>query len=215
MSTPLNPNPITQGESFRIPEKMDASRRNALAAMTAGGLVGGVGAAIPIACTWMPSERAKAAGAPISINISTLQPGTMSISEWQGKPIWVLHRTAEMLKAIESAEENKNLTLVDVKSLSSVQQENCRNIYRSIKKEIVVVIGICTHLGCSPKQRFEEGTGEGMPPGWTGGFYCPCHGSIFDLSGRVYSGVPAPTNLSIPPHYYLSDTEIFIGAESA
>lgn len=206
---------ITQGDSFTIPEALSPRRRNVLTAFAAASAVGGVGAAIPIACTMMPSERAKAAGAPISINIASLQPGQMIISEWRGKPIWVVHRNAEMLKAVEEAGKSGNFALVDVASQSSIQQENCKNIYRSIKKEFLVVIGICTHLGCSPKSRFAKDTEEGMPQGWPGGFYCPCHGSTFDLSGRVYTGVPAPTNLSVPPHYYISDTEIFIGADKA
>lgn len=214
MATAKDTDPIpTQGESFVMPEKFDSGRRYALGALTAGSVIGGVGAAIPIACTLMPSEQAKAAGAPITIDIGNLKPGGMMIAEWRGKPIWVIHRTAEMLKAIEEAGKNTTLKLVDVESKSSVQQSNCKNIYRSIKKEVLVLEGICTHLGCSPKPRFEMGTSEGMPAGWSGGFYCPCHGSIFDIAGRVYSGVPAPTNLPVPPHYYVSDTQIFVGAE--
>lgn len=201
---------IREGESFVWPEKLSSKRRNLLSATAGVAAVGGALATIPIVCSLAPSDRAKAAGAPIVVDIDGLQPGTVLNATWQKKPVWVLRRTPEMLAAIDTVSSQN--ALQDSESKTSSQQDDCKNPYRSIKKEYLVVIASCTHLGCLPKNRFEKGTAEGMFPSWQGGFFCPCHSSWFDLAGRVYKGLPAPINLAVPPHHYLTDTKIFIGS---
>ncbi|MDR0996589.1 MAG: ubiquinol-cytochrome c reductase iron-sulfur subunit [Zoogloeaceae bacterium] len=189
--------------------KMDSGRRRILATTCAVGGVGVVAAAVPFVSSMMPSERAKAAGAPVEADISKLAPGHMMTVEWRGKPVWILNRTKEMLDSLAAVEPE----LADPASDKSIQPANCKNQHRSIKPEILVAIGICTHLGCSPSSKFATGAAEGMLADWKGGFLCPCHGSTFDLAARVYKEKPAPTNLEIPPHYYISDTRILIGEE--
>jgi ubiquinol-cytochrome c reductase iron-sulfur subunit len=186
-------------------------RRRRLLAITSGlGVVGTAFALTPFVLSMMPSARAKASGAPVEVDISKLEPGQLLTVEWRGKPVWILRRTPEMLKSLTAVEKN----LADPGSAVTDQQpEYAQNEPRSIKPEILVLVGICTHLGCSPDKRLEAGVASGLGDEWKGGFFCPCHGSKFDLAGRVYKNVPAPTNLPVPPHAYLSETRIIIGAD--
>jgi len=186
-------------------------RRFLLAATGAVGGVAGAATAVPFVASMLPSERAKAAGAPVEADISGLAPGEMTRVEWRGKPVWIVRRTKEMLDAVKEndvrvadpkSERNKDLT-----------PDYARNEYRSIKPEYLVVVGICSHLGCSPVDKFKAEP-EPFEQDWKGGFYCPCHGSLFDLAGRVYKNKPAPDNLTVPPHKYLSDTRLLIGEDS-
>jgi ubiquinol-cytochrome c reductase iron-sulfur subunit len=189
-------------------KKIDNTRRNLIVATTAVAGVAGVGVAIPFAWSWWPSERAKAAGAPVEADISALAPGELQVVEWRGKPVWVMRRTKEMLEAVRKADDK----VTDPKSKDSTQPEYAKNENRSIKPELLVLVGICSHLGCSPQQKTAEAKGE-MGADWAGGFLCPCHGSKFDLAGRVYKGAPAPINLEVPPHTYLSDGKLLIGED--
>ncbi len=156
----------------------------------------------------LPSERAKAGGAPVEADISRLQPGEMQTVEWQGKPVWIIHRTKEMLESIRKDDH----LLTDPGSNVPQQPEYAKNEFRSIKEEYAVLVGVCTHLGCSPKFKSVEDKAE-MGADWNGGFYCPCHGSKFDFAGRVYKGAPAPINLRVPRHTYLSESTILIGED--
>lgn len=193
-----------------IDDRVDKGRRRFLTAVTSGvGVVGGVFAATPFVLSMTPSERAKAAGAPVEIDISKLEPGQMVKEVWRGSPVWVVNRTEEMLKSLSALGGE----LRDPGSADSIQPEFAENDYRSLKPEILVLVGICTHLGCSPVQKFAVGPASGISDDWPGGFFCPCHGSKFDLSGRVYQNVPAPTNMVVPPYKYISDTLILIGEE--
>lgn len=190
--------------------KVDCGRRRLLIAATAA--VGGAGALtalVPFVSSMLPSERAKAAGAPVEVDISKLAPGQMITVEWRGKPVWIINRTQEMLDTLPKLDDQ----LADPKSEKKQQPDYCTNATRSIKPELLVAIGICTHLGCSPSSKFKHGSEEGMPADWQGGFLCPCHGSTFDLAARVFKSKPAPTNLEIPPHYYITDTRILIGED--
>jgi ubiquinol-cytochrome c reductase iron-sulfur subunit len=164
---------------------------------------------VPFVSSLLPSERAKAAGAPVEVDISKLEPGQMLTVEWRGKPVWIINRTKEMLDTLPKLADQ----VADPKSEKNQQPSYAKNETRSIKPEIMLVVGICTHLGCSPSSKFKAGTEEGMPNGWLGGFLCPCHGSTFDFAGRVYKAKPAPTNLEVPPHVYLTDTRILIGED--
>ncbi|MBX3686925.1 MAG: ubiquinol-cytochrome c reductase iron-sulfur subunit [Rhodocyclaceae bacterium] len=192
-----------------VENKMDDSRRRLLVATSAvgGGLA--CAAAVPFVASLTPSERAKAAGAPVEADISKLQPGEMMTVEWRGKPVWILRRTEEMLAAIKKVDGEVS----DPNSDRPMQPEYAHNEYRSIKPEYLVAVGICTHLGCSPSSKFEAGAASGLGADWPGGFLCPCHGSTFDLAGRVYKSKPAPDNLEVPPHMYLSDAKIIIGED--
>lgn len=190
--------------------EVDRSKRRFLvAATTAVGGVAAVGAVIPFVMSMLPSERAKAAGAPVEVDVSKIEPGMILNVEWQGKPVWVVNRTKEMLAALSKHDKE----LADPKSDTPQQPDYCKNATRSIKPEILVAVGICTHLGCSPTYRPEMGPAD-LGPDWAGGFFCPCHGSRFDMAARVFSGVPAPTNLVIPKHKYLSDSRLLIGDDS-
>ncbi|BCB25487.1 ubiquinol-cytochrome c reductase iron-sulfur subunit [Sulfurimicrobium lacus] len=186
-----------------------SKRRFLIAATTAVGGVAAVGAVIPFVMSMLPSERAKAAGAPVEVDISKIEPGMILNVEWQGKPVWVVNRTKEML-ALLSKHDDK---LVDAKSEVPQQPDYCKNATRSIKPEILVAVGICTHLGCSPTYRPEMAPAD-LGSDWAGGFFCPCHGSRFDMAARVYSGVPAPTNLVIPKHKYLANGRLLVGDDS-
>lgn len=185
--------------------KVDKTRRNLVVATTLVGGAASVGAAAPFVASMWPSERAKAAGAPVEIDISSLSPGELNVFEWRGKPVWVMKRTPDMLKDIKKVDA----AVVDPKSEVAQQPEYAKNEFRSIKPDLMVLVGICTHLGCSPTPKLQP-NGD-MGPEWQGGFYCPCHGSKFDLAGRVYKGVPAPTNLVVPRYQYLSDSTLVIG----
>lgn len=188
-------------------QKVDPSRRRLLVTTAAIGGVGAVAALVPFVSSMLPSARARAAGAPVEADISKLEPGQMMVVEWRGKPVWILNRTPEMLGTLPKLNE----AVADPNSGKDQQPAYCKNEHRSIKDNIWVAIGICTHLGCSPSSKFAEGASQGMPGDWLGGFLCPCHGSTFDLAGRVFKDKPAPTNLEIPPHAYLSDTRLIIG----
>ncbi|MDQ7988804.1 MAG: ubiquinol-cytochrome c reductase iron-sulfur subunit [Candidatus Dactylopiibacterium sp.] len=180
-------------------------------AATAGvGAVAAAGVAVPFAASFMPSERAKAAGAPVEVDLSRLQPGEKMTVEWQGKPVWILRRTPEMLASLQSHAAG----LVDPESKAAEQPAYVKGEARAIKPEYFVCVGICTHLGCSPSDKLKPGAEGGMDESWPGGFLCPCHGSRFDLAGRVFKSMPAPTNLVIPPHTYLSDTRLVIGEDT-
>ena len=189
-------------------KKMDKTRRNLIAATAVAGGAAGVGAAVPFAASWLPSERAKAAGAPVEVDIAAMVPGELKIVEWRGKPVWILKRTKEMVDSLKSAASK----LSDPGSKASEQPDYVKNEARARKAEIMVMEGVCTHLGCSPQLKSIESKGE-MGADWVGGFYCPCHGSKFDYAGRVFKGAPAPLNLPVPPHVYLSDGTILIGED--
>ena len=189
--------------------KVDCGRRRLVVATAAVGGAGAVAALVPFVSSLLPSERAKAAGAPVEVDISKLEPGQMMTVEWRGKPVWIINRTKDMLDTLPKLAD----AVADPKSEKEQQPAYAQNDTRSIKPEMLVVVGICTHLGCSPSSKFKKGAEEGMTSDWPGGFLCPCHGSTFDLAGRVYKNKPAPTNLEVPPHVYLSDTRIMIGED--
>ena len=186
-----------------------SQRRKLLIATSGAGALAAAATAVPFVASLTPSERARAAGAPVEADVAGLAPGEMMTVEWRGKPVWIVRRTAEMLAALEPVEPK----LADPASDVPQQPGYATNRHRSIHPEYLVVIGICTHLGCSPSDKFAEGSAEGMPADWPGGFFCPCHGSIFDLAGRVYLSQPAPTNLEIPPHKWLSASQVLIGED--
>jgi ubiquinol-cytochrome c reductase iron-sulfur subunit len=191
-------------------QKVDTRKRKFLiAATSAVGGVAAAGVAVPLVMSMLPSARAKAAGAPVEVDISKIEPGMLLTVEWRGKPVWVVNRTKEMLDSLAKLEDQ----LADPKSEMPQQPDYCKNENRSIKPEYLVAVGICTHLGCSPTYRKEVGAAD-LGAEWLGGFFCPCHGSRFDLAARVYKGVPAPTNLVIPPHQYLSDAKLLIGVDA-
>ena len=180
--------------------------------VVATSVVGGIAAgatAVPFAGSMFPSERAKAAGAPVEADISKLAPGGMQIIEWRGKPVWIVRRTQEMLDSIQ---KDNNL-VADPKSEVPQQPAYAKNEFRSIKPDIAVLIGVCTHLGCSPQFKSADAKGD-MGMEWNGGFYCPCHGSKFDLAGRVFKGVPAPINLEVPQYKFVGDNKIIIGDDT-
>ncbi len=186
---------------------VDSGRRMLLIGATAAvGAVGAVGAAIPFVRSWSPSAKAKAAGAPVDVDFSQIQPGQRIVVKWRGRPVWLLRRTPEELASLKKVES----LLRDPNSEDPQQPEYAKNEWRSIKPELLVLIGICTHLGCSPLYVPEIGKVE---PSWQGGFFCPCHGSKYDLAGRVYSGMPAPKNLVVPPYSYTSPSVITIGVD--
>ena len=187
-------------------KEMDAGRRNLLAVTVTAGGAATVATAVPFAATMLPSERAKAMGAPVEADVSKMAPGEMQILEWRGKPVWIVRRTKEMLEGIKKSDAN----VADPKSEVPQQPDYAKNEFRSVKDEYAVLVGVCTHLGCSPQLKSSDAQAE-MGADWGGGFYCPCHGSKFDFAGRVYKGVPAPTNLQVPPYTFLSDTKILIG----
>lgn len=188
---------------------VNVGRRRMLIGLTAGvGAVGVAGVAVPFVKSWNPSARAKAAGAPVTADISQLEAGQMVTIEWRGKPVRIVRRTPEMLAGMKKIEGD----LRDPDSAEEQQPAYAKNATRSIKPEIMVLIGICTHLGCSPLFRPEVAAPD-LGATWEGGFFCPCHGSRYDLAGRVYKGVPAPLNLEVPPHSYMSDKVINIGVD--
>jgi ubiquinol-cytochrome c reductase iron-sulfur subunit len=184
-------------------------RRFLIAATSAVGGVATVGTVLPLVLSMMPSARAKAAGAPIEAEIGKIEPGAVLTLEWRGKPVWVVNRTKEMLDMLATHDDQ----LADPKSDVPQQPDYCKNATRSLKPEYLIAVGICTHLGCSPTYRKDIGAADLGGADWHGGFFCPCHGSRFDLAGRVYAGVPAPTNLVVPPHRYVSESLILIGED--
>jgi ubiquinol-cytochrome c reductase iron-sulfur subunit len=191
-------------------EQVDTGRRHFLTVATiATGAVGAAFVAVPFLASWKPSARAKAMGAPVEVDIAKLESGAMLKVEWRGKAIYVVNRTPQMLAQLEGVDPS----LRDPDSNESDQPEFAKNPARALKAEYLVVVGVCTHLGCAPIEKFAPGDVT-VSADWPGGFFCPCHGSKFDMSGRVFKDVPAPTNLPVPPYRYLSDTRILIGAEA-
>jgi ubiquinol-cytochrome c reductase iron-sulfur subunit len=184
-------------------------RRFLLTATTVATGVAAGAAAVPLVSSMLPSERAKAAGAPVEVDISDLMPGQKKTVEWRGKPVWVVRRTPEMLKMVETDRDR----VADPESKRSEQPPYAKNEHRSLKPEYLVVVGICTHLGCSPVDRLQRQP-EPFAADWDGGFYCPCHGSLFDLAGRVYKNKPAPDNLAVPPYKFVGETKLIIGEDT-
>ena len=187
--------------------KVDKTRRNLVVATSVAGGVAGVGAAVPFVASMLPSERAKAAGAPVEVDISRIAPGEMAVIEWRGKPVWVIHRTKEMIESLKGVTPR----LTDPESRASKQPSYAKNETRAQNPEWMVMEGVCTHLGCSPQLKPAEAKAE-MGGDWAGGFYCPCHGSKFDYAGRVFRGAPAPLNLEVPP-YVLAEGKLTIGED--
>lgn len=193
-------------------KQVDSGRRGLLVATCAAGGVAGLATTGVLVSTFQPSERAKAAGAPVEVDIAGMAPGEMRTVEWRGKPVWILKRSPEMLQSLDKTAGN----LADPNSERNPNEltpEYARNPHRSIKPDLLVAVGICSHLGCSPVTKFQPGPQPSLPDDWQGGFLCPCHGSFFDLAGRVYKNVPAPDNLEVPPHTYLTDTRLLIGED--
>ena len=188
-------------------KKVNKTRRNLVVATSVAGGAAGVGAAAPFVASMWPSEKARAAGAPVEVDLSRIAPGEMAVIEWRGKPVWVIKRTQEMLASLKAAESR----LADPSSKSSDQPKYAANETRSRDPQLMVMEGVCTHLGCSPQLKSAEAKGE-MGGDWVGGFYCPCHGSKFDYAGRVFRGAPAPTNLKVPPYTVQAD-KLVIGED--
>ena len=191
---------------------VDPSKRRFLVTMSSAvGGVAALGVASPFVLSMMPSARAKAAGAPVEVDLSKVEPGMLLAVEWRGKPVWVVNRTKEMLDMLGKHDDR----LVDPKSEQPQQPDYCKNPTRSIKPEVFVAVGICTHLGCSPNAVPAGTANPSLPADWPGGFFCPCHGSTFDGAGRVFKNKPAPTNLEVPPYRYASETRVVIGDGTA
>ena len=190
---------------------IDKDRRTWIAITCGAGVVGGAAVAVPFVSTFAPSERARAAGAPVQVDIGGIKPGEKLTVEWRGKPVWIVRRTPEQVAKLKSLD----VQLADPKSSRKAYPTPAyaMNEWRSIKPEYFIGVGICSHLGCSPSDKFTPGAQPSLPDDWAGGFLCPCHGSTFDLAGRVYKNKPAPDNLEVPPHMYLSDTTLVIGED--
>jgi ubiquinol-cytochrome c reductase iron-sulfur subunit len=195
-------------------KQVDSGRRGLLVATCAAGGVAGLAATGAFVSTFQPSERAKAAGAPVEADISDLKPGEMKIFEWRGKPVWIIKRTPEMMAGLAKV-ENQLADPESEKPYTIPLPDYCDKQTRARKEhpDVLVAVGICSHLGCSPSSKFQTGAQPSLPDDWQGGFLCPCHGSTFDLSGRVFKNKPAPQNLDVPPHMFLSDTKILIGKD--
>jgi ubiquinol-cytochrome c reductase iron-sulfur subunit len=187
----------------------DGERRRWLVLTGAAGGVAAVGTAIPFVASFAPSERAKAAGGAVEVDIAGLAPGDVKTVEWRGKPVWVMRRTPQMLAALQGHDTQ----LVDPQSMAPQQPVYAQNVARSIRDDLFVAIGICTHLGCSPTEVPQGSANPSLPADWPGGFFCPCHGSTFDGAGRAYKNKPAPTNLEVPPHRYVGATRLLIGED--
>jgi ubiquinol-cytochrome c reductase iron-sulfur subunit len=191
-------------------DAVDTRRRRFLTGTTV--VIGGIGAAfaaVPFVSSFQPSAKAKAIGAPVEVDISKLEPGQRIIQKWRGKPVWVVRRTPEMIEGLKNLEAS---ALRDPASDQSVQPEYAKNAWRSDNPEYLVLVGVCTHLGCSPTF-LPELNAAGVKQPWKGGFFCPCHGSQFDLAGRVYAGVPAPTNMDVPPYRFATETKLVVGED--
>ena len=202
---------INSGVSFRQVGPGESERRRWLIACGATGGAAALAAGVPFAVSMAPSEKAKSAGAPVEVDISSIPPGGVKTVEWRGKPVWIVRRTPQMLDSLGSLDDE----LADPKSMRKEipTPEYAKNTHRSIKPEIFVTVGICSHLGCSPVSKFVSGPNSGMGNDWPGGFLCPCHGSTFDIAGRVYANKPAPDNLEVPRHMYLSESRVVIGRD--
>ncbi len=193
-------------------DAIDPSRRAWVGIACGAGAVGVGAVAVPFVSSFAPSERAKAAGAAVEVDIGALKPGEMQTVEWRGKPVWILKRTPEQLESLKKTDA----LVADPNSLRKPDEltpEYARNEYRSRKPELLVAVGICSHLGCSPTAKLQAGAQPSLPDDWQGGFFCPCHGSLFDLAGRVYKNKPAPDNLEIPPYMFLTDSKLLIGED--
>ncbi len=193
-------------------QQIDSGKRTWIIASSCAGAVGAGFAAVPFVASFQPSERARAAGAAVEADIGGLKPGEKMTVEWRGKPVWIVRRTPEQLAELPKLDKE----LADPESKRTnyaATPEYARNEWRSIKKEYLVVVGICSHLGCSPSDKFVPGAQPSLPNDWPGGFLCPCHGSTFDMAGRVFKDKPAPDNLEVPPYMYLSDTRLLIGED--
>jgi ubiquinol-cytochrome c reductase iron-sulfur subunit len=193
-----------------VPDVDEKKRRLLIVATGAAGAVAGAGVAAPFLASWFPSAKALAAGAPVEFDISKMESGQQVTIEWRGKPVWILRRTPEMVKNLQGHDQ----ILVDPESKAAQQPPYVKGPGRSIKPEVFVVEGVCTHLGCSPTLKKEIGAASDMGGDWPGGYYCPCHNSRFDLSARVFKGSPAPSNLTVPPHRYASETMLVIGEDT-
>jgi ubiquinol-cytochrome c reductase iron-sulfur subunit len=200
----MSSNPTANGPA-------DGERRAALVTAGAVGAAGACALAVPFVSSFAPSERARAAGAPVEFDLSGVPPGEMRTVEWRGKPVWIIRRTPEQIESLQKTEAQVADPNSDRKAYPTPAY--AKNQHRSIKPEIFVGVGICSHLGCSPSDKFATGAQPSLPDDWNGGFLCPCHGSTFDLAGRVFKNKPAPDNLEVPPHMYLSDTRILIGED--
>jgi ubiquinol-cytochrome c reductase iron-sulfur subunit len=193
-------------------DAVDPSRRAWIGIACGAGAVGGVAAAVPFVSSFAPSERAKAAGAAVEVDISALKAGEMTTVEWRGKPVWIVKRTPEQIESLKKTDA-KVADPESKRNPDELTPEYARNQTRSRKPELLVAVGICSHLGCSPTAKLQAGAQPSLPADWQGGFFCPCHGSTFDLAGRVFKNVPAPDNLEIPPHMFLSDSKLLIGED--
>ena len=191
---------------------IDSGKRTWLIASGCAGAVGGVAAAVPFVSTFQPSEKAKAAGAAVEVDIPSLKPGEKITVEWRGKPVWIVKRTPEQLAELPKL-DGQLADPASKRNPAELTPEYARNEWRSIKPEVLVAVGICSHLGCSPSDKFVAGPQPSLPDDWKGGFLCPCHGSTFDMAGRVFKNKPAPDNLEVPPHMYLSETKLLIGED--
>src|SRR6187402_2145041 len=190
-------------------QKVDGGKRTWIIASSCAGVVGAGFVAVPFATSFLPSERAKAAGAAVEVDISGLKPGEKVTVEWRGKPVWIVRRTPEQLAALKKSESQLADPNSDRKAFPT--PDYAKNEFRSIKPEVFVAVGICSHLGCSPSDKFQPGAQPSLPDDWQGGFLCPCHGSTFDMAGRVYKNKPAPDNLEVPPYTFLSEGKLLIG----
>jgi ubiquinol-cytochrome c reductase iron-sulfur subunit len=203
---------MLMSESVVVHDGIDESKRRWVAITCGAGAVAGVATAVPFVSTLAPSERAKAAGAAVEVDISGMQVGEKKTVEWRGQPVWIVRRSPEMLASLSKDTSE----LADPQSKRNPGEQTplyALNEYRSIKPEYLVVVGICTHLGCSPGDKFTPGAQPSLPADWPGGWLCPCHGSTFDLAGRVFKNKPAPDNLRVPPYMYLTATKLLIGQD--
>lgn len=203
--------PFHAGPASVVEQTNGQSRRTWLAVTCGAGAVGGVAVAVPFISTFEPSERARAAGAPVEVDIGGIKPGEKLTVEWRGKPVWIMRRTPEQLADLKKIPSSELADPDSKRKPDEFTPPYARNVWRSIKPEYFVAVGICTHLGCSPIDRFQTGPQPSLPDDWEGGYLCPCHGSTFDLAGRVFKNKPAPDNLEVPPHMYLSDSRIVVG----
>lgn len=189
--------------------QVNTRRRYLIGLTSVAGGAAAVAVAAPFVLSMFPSARARAAGAPVEVDISKVEPGMLIRAEWRSKPVWILHRTPDMLKSLPAMDSK----VADPQSNSPMQPEYAKNEYRSRKPEWLVLVGICTHLGCSPTDKLQAGAESGLGDDWKGGFFCPCHGSKFDLAGRVFKDVPAPNNLEVPKYQFLTETRLLIGED--
>jgi ubiquinol-cytochrome c reductase iron-sulfur subunit len=202
---------VSTGTGALQTAEIDKDRRTWIAITCGAGALGGAAVAVPLVSSFAPSERARAAGAPVQVDISAIKPGEKLTVEWRGKPVWIVRRTPEQVESLKKTEAQ----VADPNSARTQYPTPAyaKNQHRSIKPEFFVGVGICSHLGCSPVDKFNLGAQPSLPDDWAGGFFCPCHGSTFDLAGRVFKNKPAPDNLEVPPHIYLSDAVLLIGED--